>query len=120
MISYQTKTTFEIRNFLLAKETLMVELIQLAKAEVHNEPLIINQYGVLKGLLRRDKDFSNKTRVKKNATPMEEQILFPAVNELYQILKVPVRGKIDQYFIETLESAITVTRFYLSKMHQID
>jgi len=40
------------------KETLLVELIQLAKAGVHDEPLVINQYGVLKGLLRREKDFS--------------------------------------------------------------
>ena len=103
MISYQTKTTSEIRNFLLSKETLLVELIQLAKAEVHDEPLIINQYGVLKGLLRREKDFSNKARVKKNATPTEKKILFPAANELYKILKVPVRGKINQFFIETLE-----------------
>ncbi|MBT3176919.1 MAG: hypothetical protein HOG03_14055 [Desulfobacula sp.] len=120
MISYQTKTAFEIRNFLLAKETLIVELIQLAKAEVHDEPLIINQYGVLKSLLRREKDFSNKARVKKNATPTEEQILFPVVNELYQILKVPVRGKINQFFIETLESALAVTRSYLNKIPHAD
>jgi hypothetical protein len=80
MISYQTKTTSEIRNFLLTKETLLIDLIQLAKAKVHDEPLIINQYGVLKGLLRREKDFSKKVRVKKNATPTEEKMLFPAAN----------------------------------------
>jgi len=43
----------------------------------------------------------DEARVKKNATPTEEQILFPVINELYQILKVPVRGKINQFFIET-------------------
>ena len=120
MISYQTKTTLEIRKFLLSKEILLVELIQLSKASVHDEPLIINQYGVLKSLLRREKDFLNKARVKKNATPTEEQILFPAVNELYPILKVPIRGKINQFFIETLESALAVTRSYLSKMPPIE
>jgi hypothetical protein len=79
-----------------------------------------NQCGVLKSLLKREKDFSNKARVKKNATPTEEQILFPAANELYQILKVPIRGKINQFFIETLESALAVTKSYLNKIPPID
>ncbi len=63
----------------MTKETLLIELIRLVKTEVHAERLIINQYGVLKVLLKREKDFSNKVGVKKNATPTEEQILFPAV-----------------------------------------
>lgn len=120
MVSYQTKTTLEVRNFLLSKEALLVELIQLSKAEVHDKPLIINQYGVLKSLLRREIGFSNKAGVKKNATHTEAQILFPAAKELYQILKVPVRGKINQYFIETLESALTVTQSYLNSIPHAD
>jgi hypothetical protein len=35
-------------------------------------------------------DFSNKARVKKNATPTEEQILFPAANKLLKIF-FPIR-----------------------------
>jgi len=41
-------------------------------------------------------------------------------NDVYATLKVPIRGKVDSYFAETLNEALYITQSYLKKIENAE
>ncbi len=115
-MKYETKNLSQIKQACLIQEALIQKLLKLVSAESVDTATINNDYGVLKSRIGYALKHYKKVTVKKNATPEEISYYFSMAKDVYAELKVPIRGKIDSYFAETLNTALNLTQEYLSKI----
>ena len=119
-MKYKTKSLLEIKEACVIQEALILNLLSLVSEDLIDTASINNDYGVLKSrLMYALKHYKNST-VKREATPDEIAYYFSMASDIYSELKVPIRGKIDTFFIETLEVALKLTRKYLLKIERAE
>jgi hypothetical protein len=119
-MKYQTKTLIEIKEACVIQEALILKLLSLVSEDSIDTASINNDYGVLKSRLMYALKHYKKPTVKRDATPDEIAYYFSMAKDIYPELKVSIRGKIDIFFIETLEVALKLTREYLSKIERAE
>lgn len=119
-MKYKTKSLLEIKEACVIQEALILNLLSLVSEDLIDTASINNDYGVLKSRLMYLLKHYKKSTVKRDATPDEIAYYFSMASDIYSELKVPIRGKIDTFFIETLEVALKLTRKYLLKIDRAE